>query len=321
MVAKRLTPSACPVTGGNPVGLQTLQPSSDVCCQSEEISSEAGIKVLAPSECGVVADIPVGIPLLQPSPDICCQPAGDVTEIVIDGEVNNWINNLESSWTAARDAAVGITHHPATGFVSAINQNVAPDPNIYTITRTFMQFDTSALAGLEILSVAIDIFKRERAPDEDVVLVIVDQGTVTDGFPFDDATDYAKVGSIEYGRRHFSLPADPNDEWYRVDLSLDAVDNINVSGNSIFGAREGHDQDNVEPAEEPDGTAAHRLTWFLDSETPSTPLPSGSRLVVTVTSESPDLAVILTPSACPVTKDNLPGMPQLAPSSQTGSVI
>ncbi len=182
-----------------------------------------------------------------------------MSEIVIPGFVTNLIVEGGGGWAAVRATGTATNQEPGqTGTVEAAHVSTPS----WEIARSIMQFDTSALAGVPIASLAVELFVRYPTDPRDVICHILDKGTVAGSYPF--AFDqFGNVGSNSYGSIHVVTNQYPDGTWVRIPLDPSATDNLNLSGNSIFTAREAHDLNDVEPPAD-DVNTPFRLFWVQD---------------------------------------------------------
>jgi hypothetical protein len=175
-----------------------------------------------------------------------------------------------------------------------------------------MQFPTAVLAGQPIQAVDLELFVRYVTSDDptDVIAHVVDKGTITGAYSF-VASDYGKVGSTSYGSVHVVTGEFPDDgAWVPITLSAEGIAALNLTGDTIYCAREAHDLNNVEPDPEVEGTAAHRLFWLVDGD-----VSACCRLRVTVADAPPPAPPELPPP--PIDKTLYCDWTSTAPTDKT----
>lgn len=162
------------------------------------------------------------------------------------------------TWAAVHDQANADIKADQLGYAAGLHHTVDL-ADVWSIGRTVMQFDTSVLAGKTILSVTMELFLRLPAATRDITLHIVDDGTITDSYPF-PLSDYSKTGTTSYGSDTYTTGS--GDAWYSIPLDNSIIATLNLAGNTILCAREDNDLNDVDPTL--DETEAARVSWYQD---------------------------------------------------------
>ena len=200
-------------------------------------------------------------------------------EIVIGGFSTYFACATGDSWAAVRAQPSADPTIDGEGLVSSTNN----ENSLWSIGRAAMQFDTSVLSGLTVTGLIVELFVRFVTFDnpKDVTCHIVDKGAIADSYPF-PVSDRSLVGSTSFGSIHVVNGEFPDSgAWAQIPMNAGGIAALNLTGDTIFCAREAYDLNNIEPASEPFGVAAHRLAWLFNTLNPT---DQPCRLRVTVQS-------------------------------------
>lgn len=212
----------------------------------------------------------------------------------VDGSIE--IVNLTSSGFAATRGAASGTHLNDSGSASAVNRSGSPytyyrGSSYVEMGRSYLLFDTSALGDGDTISSAVlslyVVSKSDGINDANSFIAITTSSPASNtGLAL---SDWSQIG----GTRQHETSQDKDitgittsayTDWT---LNATGIGNISKTGVSKFGAREGHDLNNVDPA----GGADSSINFSTAEQTGTTQDP---KLVVEHSSSTP---VTVTPAA------------------------
>lgn len=160
------------------------------------------------------------------------------TALIYPSYDNNIQVTGQSSWTAARTATSGNIGSSSSSTMSMRSEKISASD--FRLSRIFLFFDTSELGvGATINSATLRVEVSNGVTGID--------GALVEGTPASDSVvvgdDYDQVGTTEFATRQSFGSAGTK----TFTLNANGLNNIDLTGTSIFAIRNERDIDNIEP--------------------------------------------------------------------------
>lgn len=183
--------------------------------------------------------------------------------------VDGYIRNQNAVWATARDAADG---NLASATATALYSHLNPDGTVYTIWRSIILFDTSAIADTDTVdSATFSLYLTNTADAINDAYSYTGVVTSTPASNADVVTaDFDQLGTVLQAPSldHTGLSTAAYKDFT---FNATGISNISKTGVSKFGIREGHDIENQSVAVSPDRVSGNY--WSAADETGTTQDP------------------------------------------------
>ena len=167
-------------------------------------------------------------------------PDADPESTSVDGFVKSAVN---SSWATVHDAASGVNSYDA--LAAETYPLSRHNGTAYDIYRSFILFDTSSIPDGDTIDSAIlsmyTLNVVDGSNDAQSYIVIVSSSPASNTAIVNG--DYNQVGSIDFGKVDMTIQS--INTYTDFTLNTSGIANISKTGISKFGAREGHDFENI----------------------------------------------------------------------------
>jgi len=164
--------------------------------------------------------------------------------------IDSYVNNADSVWATIHDAATGMNTGDSNPGIEIISDNGRGGSTV-EIWRTIIHWDTAAIGDADTIDSATGslwvVTKEDGYNDAQGYIALVglsspasDTGIV--------AADYDQVGSTKMGA-NTDITDITTGQYTNMTINATGLTNISKTGLTRWGAREGHDIENVMPAD------------------------------------------------------------------------